>query len=109
MPPLLLAGAVAAGLMLAGNVAFLVLGVTSGPLDWGELLTGSRWDPDTPRVVVISLLQRLSARRMEDAAAPNSPLSTRAGGSRAIRSARRAAYPTFAGMTCATSAPQLDR
>lgn len=35
----------AAGAALLGVVAFLVVGVRSGPVDWGALLTSSVWDP----------------------------------------------------------------
>ncbi|MGI8684447.1 MAG: ABC transporter permease subunit [Acidimicrobiales bacterium] len=34
----------AAGAALVAVVAFLVIGVRSGPVDWGELLTSSVWD-----------------------------------------------------------------
>ncbi|MGH9156389.1 MAG: ABC transporter permease subunit [Acidimicrobiales bacterium] len=37
--------AAAAGAVLVAIVAFLVVGVRSGPLDWRELLTSSVWDP----------------------------------------------------------------
>ena len=37
--------AATAALALAAVVAFLVAGVSSGPVDWGELLTSSVWDP----------------------------------------------------------------
>jgi len=37
--------AAAAGFALAALVAFLVIGVRSGPVDWAALLTSSVWDP----------------------------------------------------------------
>ena len=37
--------AAAAALALTAVVGFLVAGVSSGPVDWGELLTSSVWDP----------------------------------------------------------------
>lgn len=40
-----MAGAVVAGLALAAIVAFLLAGVGSGPVRWGELLSSSVWDP----------------------------------------------------------------
>jgi phosphate transport system permease protein len=43
------AAAVTAGLALAAVVAFLVAGVGSGPVDWGQLLSSSVWDPASGR------------------------------------------------------------
>lgn len=37
--------AATAGAVLAAVVAFLVIGVRSGPVDWAQLLTSSVWDP----------------------------------------------------------------
>lgn len=39
----------AAGVALAAVVAFLLIGVRSGPVDWGALLTSSVWDPPSGR------------------------------------------------------------
>ncbi|MGH9266685.1 MAG: ABC transporter permease, partial [Acidimicrobiales bacterium] len=39
------AGVTTAVVAVAGLVAFLVAGATSGPLDWAELLTSPAWDP----------------------------------------------------------------
>lgn len=38
-----------AGLSLAAIVGFLVIGASSGPLSWTELLTSSTWDPSRGR------------------------------------------------------------
>ena len=45
MPVATGAGAALAAGALAALVAFLVLGVRSGPVDWARLLTSSVWDP----------------------------------------------------------------
>ena len=45
MPAAAAIATAAAGVALAAVVAFLVVGVRSGPVDWGELLTSSVWDP----------------------------------------------------------------
>ncbi|MEO7442595.1 MAG: ABC transporter permease subunit, partial [Acidimicrobiales bacterium] len=41
--------ALVAGVVLFSVLAFLVVGVSSGPVDWGELLTSSVWDPASGR------------------------------------------------------------
>ena len=45
MPAWALTATVVAGLALAGVVAFLVVGVRSGPIRWVELLSSPVWDP----------------------------------------------------------------
>ena len=49
MPAWVVAAGVVAGLALAGIVIYLVAGVRSGPLRWGELLSSSVWDPPRGR------------------------------------------------------------
>ncbi len=49
-------GAVATGAVLVAIVGFLVVGVVSGPVAWGQLLTSSVWDPVRGRFGAASMI-----------------------------------------------------
>ncbi|HEX2063425.1 MAG TPA: ABC transporter permease subunit, partial [Acidimicrobiales bacterium] len=50
------AGALAAGAALVLTVAFLVAGVRSGPVEWGQLLTTGVWDPSSGRFGALAMI-----------------------------------------------------